>query len=291
MTRQDDGANGWPPADDRNVVASGVDIDDGVATQLDWFDIDALVVDEVSDDVEFDIFDATPDPIVLPPITCSLVLTVSSELLAFGTANWRVLPSSRRRCNPDIFLYFWEMILILWTCFWQIDTSEKWKSIVYVNVLMECMYCVGVSVIGWCKMKFVLVALTIYVFEAWKWFEFFYDNVCLKPTKLQAWRSIRGYTVVFESSTLIVIGSLSVSQFEQIKQQISELNVRFWKQKAIQPISAALASPSHLIEWINFHKLQVASTKHNSDQEQGYSSRYPSFVAYLIHCFNAGEWK
>lgn len=50
----------------------------------------------------------------------------------------------------------------------------------------------------------------------------YYENVCLKPTKLQAWRSMRGYTIAFETLTLIVIGSLGVSQFNQIQLRISE---------------------------------------------------------------------
>lgn len=59
MARQDDGANGWPPVDDKNVVACGVD--EAVATMFDGF-----VFAEASDDVEFDIFDAGPEAIGLP---------------------------------------------------------------------------------------------------------------------------------------------------------------------------------------------------------------------------------
>lgn len=104
MTRHDDGANGWPPADDKYVVASGCDIGDAIATLFNWFANDAFVVDAVNDDVEFDIVDddVTPAPMFIA--WSHVLVVISSELFAFDAANWRVLPSSNRRCNPDIFL-------------------------------------------------------------------------------------------------------------------------------------------------------------------------------------------
>lgn len=69
-------------------MASGADIDD-VVTML--FDVDAFGVDEVNDDVEFDIVDATPEPMVLPPDAICLHATVdcvvSSVLFAVDMAN------------------------------------------------------------------------------------------------------------------------------------------------------------------------------------------------------------
>lgn len=94
MTKQDDGANGCGEVDDKIAVA-------------------VVAVVEEDDDDDDDSDEVTEEDMAPPALEaagslpddkfCNLV-SASCGLVALKTVSCLVLPSKRRRCNPDVFL-------------------------------------------------------------------------------------------------------------------------------------------------------------------------------------------